>query len=246
MQQPYDPEVFTADPWLSETMQMKCFSVAAKRFLHRFPSMSEQDLAGLFELERVFLFTKVPTSDVTTTKSLQATGFRLIDTQLVFTKAISQAADAAPPRVRRVKPEDEEAVATIAAASFSSSRFHLDPSIEDSVADHIKATWVRNYFRGNRGDDMLVAVDNGAPAGFLLLLDAGKGILVIDLIAVAPNHYKKGVGSMMIQAAESMHKEFAHIQAGTQVCNIASIGLYEKLGFRLQASHYILHLHLTP
>jgi ribosomal protein S18 acetylase RimI-like enzyme len=134
----------------------------------------------------------------------------------------------------------------LARRSFDYSRFHLDSVIPASVADTIKAEWAGNYFAGQRGDEMVVAVMRGTVVGFLLLLRGDKGVLNVDLIAVDRDMRRKGISSDMIAYAESQCRNCSRILVGTQVANVPSIRLYEKIGFRLFASHYVFHYHNPP
>ena len=51
---------------------------------------------------------------------------------------------------------DETTVCEIASRRISADRFHQDPRIPISVSKKIKQDWVANYFRGHRGDLLLV------------------------------------------------------------------------------------------
>ena len=68
-------------------------------------------------------------------------------------------------------------------------------------------------------------------------------VVVIDLIAVDKNHRRKNTASSLIAYAESEYNNCLLIRVGTQIANIASVRLYEKLGFRLTQSQYIFHYH---
>ena len=68
---------------------------------------------------------------------------------------------------------------------------------------------------------------------------------MIDLIAVHPAHARKGHARAMIGLAALKGTGAGQLPrgmvVGTQAANIASIRLYESLGFRLSDSKFVLH-----
>ncbi len=190
-----------------------------------------------------FVCTKADCRDIPSVHALELLGFRLVDTNVVLEKP----RDATPPAeslgVRFARPEDEGAVARIAGGGFSLTRFHLDPLLADS-ADIIKESWARNFFRGRRGDHMVVAVADGEVAGFNQLLLGADGTLTIDLIAVDARFRRRGLGAAMIRFAETHLPTATIVRVGTQIANTASLRLYESLGFRVARSQYVFHYHV--
>jgi ribosomal protein S18 acetylase RimI-like enzyme len=100
---------------------------------------------------------------------------------------------------------------------------------------------VNNYFCGKRGDEMVLALMNGEPVGFLQLILKDRALL-IDLIGVAKKAQGLGVASNMIQFARKKIK-CSNFKVGTQIGNWPSIKLYQKLGFVLASSEYVFHYH---
>jgi len=122
------------------------------------------------------------------------------------------------------------------------SRFHLDPHINNTIANQIKEKWVDNFFNGLRGDYLIVKEVDSFIVGFLLILKK-KEDYVIDLIAVDSNYRKLGGASDMILHLESLTDQRTAIITGTQVGNMPSINLYQKHGFRINHCSYIFHYH---
>ena len=90
----------------------------------------------------------------------------------------------------------------------------------------------------------MVGTENDCPTGFNLLIMAPSGVLLIDLIAVDRSHRGEGVGPDLILAGEALCGEgYSQYRVVTQASNVASVRLYEKLGFRLVSSTYVLHFH---
>lgn len=193
-----------------------------------------------------FAFCKVPVSQVDTAIVVQRAGFLLVDTNIGFEKRLSDATHPPPPSAvgcRLANAADEPRVLSIAESAFRFSRFHLDPAIPKAIADNVKRVWVSNFFNGTRGDALIVAEERKEPIGFLLLLDFNEPTVTIDLIATAPAQERRGIASAMLAFAEAQAPAALAFRVGTQVANIPSVRLYEKLNYRLISAHYVFHYH---
>jgi ribosomal protein S18 acetylase RimI-like enzyme len=82
----------------------------------------------------------------------------------------------------------------------------------------------------------------GIASAFLLAIGPARGIAVIDLIAVDASARRQGFGAACVHFLASM-EGVTRLRVGTQAANIGSLRFYEALGFRMVASHYVLHLH---
>lgn len=198
-----------------------------------------------------FIYNKTKTCEIEDIKKVEHLGFHLIDTNLIFCLKKKNFVEqlSLPPRysMRWSCSTDCDVVGNIARNNFKYSRFHLDPLIENSVADDVKKAWATNFFSGTRGDHMIVSCYDEQPVGFTQILHQSKNELVIDLIAVDLEHRGKGLASRMISF---MMKELfvglpdsALIKVGTQIANIPSIALYQKMGFQVTSSTYVFHYH---
>ena len=144
-------------------------------------------------------------------------------------------------KIRFARPEDADAVVWLARASFTMSRFHLDPDISDALAAEVKARWAGNFFTGQRGDAMVVCDTDQGLGGFLQLITTPER-LIIDLVAVAEHARRQGrAGDMIAFARRKLPRPETRV--GTQVANIASLRLYDKLGFRAVDAKYVFHFH---
>lgn len=229
-------DILVPDAWLAENLGRPCFALSAT-------APAADAAAALAALPAgAFAFAKVPAADASRAVALQGAGMRVVDAALVLERRAAEA-PAAPrdSRVRFAAPADADAVAGVAGRAFAVSRFHLDPSIGVETANRLKAAWARGFFAGARGDAMVVAEQDGAVVGFLQLLRSGDGALSIDLIGVARDSRGHGLGEAMIALAQS---EFAaDMRVGTQAANTGAARFYERLGFRLAESLYVLHYH---
>lgn len=237
MQAPSHLEFLAADGWLSGFLG---------RPAYRLTDLSARDgMDVVLAQQPMFVTAKCPAADIAAVGRLEAAGFRVIDAALTF-DASSLRADAGAKPVRFATAQDRAAVRDLAGRAFRYTRFHLDPALPDALAHRIKAEWAGNYFSGQRGDGMVVAEQGGKVVGFLQLLWVGD-VLVIDLIAVAPEAVRRGLASAMIGFAAAHGtgdaRRPASFKVGTQAANTASCRLYENLGFCLCASAFVLHHH---
>lgn len=192
-----------------------------------------------------FADAKASVNDFTSIHALEATGFRLIDTNLQFSAETDRIPYIpAPPSytIRWAVPDDEPAVGDLGGRCIERSRFHLDPQIPNEIANALKADWVRNFFRGERGDRLALAFSDGRPVGFLQIFLKEK-IWVIDLIGLLPEFRGSGAGSALVSFAARELEGRNLALVGTQAVNDGSVRFYEKLGFRYQRAHYVFHLH---
>ncbi len=238
-----DPEL-KPDSWLGSILGRAAFRLRVTPELVESLAESPGAVARRFaELEEPsFAFAKVGVRQLARVHAVERLGFRLIDTSVVLDKRRIESPAPRPCEIRFAEAGDEDGVADLARASFSFSRFHLDPRIPHQTADTLKSEWARNFFHGRRGDRMVVAVDGGRVVGFNQILFGDDG-WTIDLIAVDAGWRRRGVAGAMIRFAEAELTDADIVRVGTQLANLPSIQLYESLGFRLSQAQYVFHLH---
>ena len=222
------------DSWLSGQLGRPAFACQ--------PPFTESLSARLAVLPaNAFVFTRVPTQETAGVLLLQRSGFRLVDTTLTFSGIFPN--PNCSNRIRNAEPRDAQESAEIARDSYRYSRFHLDPMIPVPVARDLKASWIGNFFKGIRGDRMLVAEGpSGELAGFVLALTKDDCV-VIDLIAVSPRFQRQGIAADLVQGLASCYPPQTLVAAGTQAANIGSVRFYESQGLRLASSAYVFHYH---
>jgi dTDP-4-amino-4,6-dideoxy-D-galactose acyltransferase len=227
-----------ADDWLSQALGMPAFALGL-------PVPAAPALAADFARlpGDAFCFAKVPAEDRAALAALQTAGFRLIETQVTFERAADPAPAAPSVEVRGAELADRDAVLEIAGSCFRFSRFHQDPRIGVPTAHALKRAWMANCLDGKRGEEVLVALDQGRPVGFLAVLLA-KDAAVIDLIGVATQSQRSGIGASLVNAFSARWgARVPRLRVGTQAVNAASISLYERCGFRPVARTSVLHAH---
>ena len=237
--QPYLQE----DEWLASLFKRRVYRLKLDPALIQAPASILRELSSRLQEGKVFCYAKVGTADLGGMGILESLRFNLIETNVTLKKKIGTTAGPAEEvDVRFAQDQDREGVKALAARNFIYSRFHMDPLIPRDLANEVKAGWAENFFFKKRGDNMVVAYEGASLAGFLQLLYSGKD-LVIDLIAVEEKFRHMGIARAMIHFAETALKEFEEMVVGTQIANVPSIRLYEKLGFRVASSVYTFHYH---
>tara|TARA_Y100001980_G_C14538476_1_gene315680 strand:- start:808 stop:1569 length:762 start_codon:yes stop_codon:yes gene_type:complete len=236
---------FKKDLWLSEVLNRNVFSLSHFSDNHKnLMIKSFSELCDNYLSHNLFIFTKVKTDLIKNIHTLEDLGFKLIDTnilfkrdgQLNFEEELKDNIE-----IRFAEKSHKIYLGEIAYSNFNFSRFHVDPLIKRKHADNLKKNWVENFFLDKRGDYMVVALYDNMPIAFLQLILKEKN-LIIDLIAVSSNYRGQKIGSALIKfASENINKE--KMLVGTQISNIPSIKLYQKLGFNHIESDYVFHFH---
>ena len=210
---------------------------------------------------QAMIWSKVRTRDHRGVHWLEDQGFHLVDSNVQFQLSTRLEGSAnndkhshsmtpiskpqSEVQIRLARATDEKEIVRIAGDSFELSRFHTDPFFPTHVARLIKEAWVANFFKGLRGQAMIIAEIDNQTAGFIqVLLDSSRSLATIDLIATSAQFRKRGVATSMIRwMIDHYSSTFSHVLVGTQLQNSPSLQLYEKLGFRISETFYVFHRH---
>lgn len=189
------------------------------------------------QLPSGFISAKISSTDFAALDCLLRQEFRLIQVMLDFQQRTPVAAS---PSIQNLdlgfaENEDMQAVRDIAQGAFTTSRFFLDQAIPLPVARQIKGDWAENYFRGQRGTQMIIARDGQGVAGFIQLIQN-----TIDLIAVRSDAQGRGIGTAMIGFA---NENTGLLGAGTQFENAGSVDFYIRNNFVARNTTIVLHRH---
>lgn len=212
------------DEWLS-----RYFDGGAYRYQTSSTSLDEE------HVKKGFIYAKIPAENKAELNKLIQQDYNLVEVLVQLEQKSIFSFNTNPElELGLVTANEKEQVIAIAKDAFLSSRLFQDERIPYTVASQIKADWVANFFSGQRGDSLIVARINKVVVGFMLLVNQ----TTIDLIAVAPDYYKKSIGSSMIAFA---NHQLGLLKAGTQLNNQASLRMYEKCGFYLRHAQFVLH-----
>ena len=221
------------DKWLTEQFNYNVY------FLKKidFNNLNFSNFNG-----RTFIYFKSPILNNKQIKFLVLKGFTLIEKNIQFKLQIKKNyKNKKNFRVANIK--DKEVIKNISKTAFINSRFFIDPNIDNLIAEKIKTKWIDNYFKGNRGDILIVSEENNTISGFILLLFKGEKI-IIDLIAVKNEFRGKDIATNLINYTINKFNNYKYLIVGTQKKNNASIKLYEKNNFVIESKGYIFHKHI--
>lgn len=247
MQPSYD-SVFKPDLWLSSIIlkEAYCLSIPESFSKNNFQELKKSEL--FTTKKNVFIFSKILPHNIDCIKFLEETHFHLIDTNINFIKPLLQPISSQQENfiIRQATSHDEHDTFEIAKSAFRLSRFHLDNMFTPILANTIKLEWVKNFFKGLRGQFLVVAQDKTKKiVGFTLLIEnPSNSSLIIDLIAVHPHFQRKGIAREMLHYINiNFYQKYRNIEVGTQICNKSSIKFYESCGFKYKESKYVFHYH---
>ena len=190
--------------------------------------------------ERSLTYAKIPAQEVGTVGELTDLGFRVVDVNVILRRGPGGVEWA--PSVVRALPEHHGDLLRIAGTCFDGSRMHLDPLFPNEESDKVKREWIQSFLAGTRGIELLVALDDGEPVGFLAV-SQDRRHRYIDLLGVDPYRRRQGVGEALISSFIAGGDDRHELRVGTQVSNVASLRLYQRMGFTIFSSSYVLHLH---
>ena len=237
------------DQWLSDLFGYSVFHLHVDS--NEGPKASE--IRDHFEQHnRAFSYAKIDVACTETLRELQTVGFNVVDTNVVF--SLNDGAKESPALnteqlvISEATNDDHADVLQIAGSCFRQSRFHLDPSVPNNLANKIKREWIKNCLAANRGDRVFVSRERGQVTGFLasgLTRDSNQTTAIIDLIGVGSAFQGRGIGMALCKAfIKNYSAKVDQLLVGTQIANLPSMRLYQKLGFNIIRSSYVLHKHV--
>ena len=196
-----------------------------------------------------FLSTRLPEDGLAALHTVEAVGFRIIESFLTFSRKTAGEIPfdgGSDFHIRLAQLDEMETVASIAYRAFQSFHLRVDPQIPESRARHSRREWVRNGFKG-RAEAIYVAETENRLVGFVLLrskTDTEK-MGEIELIAVEPGFHGRGIGKALVARAVRYYQgETSEIQVGTQAKNLQAIQLYTRIGFSIVCSELSFHRHV--
>ena len=142
--------------------------------------------------------------------------------------------------IRPIAASDVEPVVALSlrawAPVFSSCESVLGPRVFEAVYPDWLSAQAAAVDDVCRGPHVWVAVDQDAPIGFVAvaLRDDGQGA-EIDMIAVDPDHQRRGVAAALVQTAIDFMQQagvrLAEVATGGDAGHLPARRVYEKVGF---------------
>lgn len=195
-----------------------------------------------------YCFSEIPCEDIVLLQTLTASGWRLIESRLLYYRDSLDTFNEVRYPVRLAEGREEAHIAQIAAESRNEyDRFHADPWFGMERADAFLGRYASAAVKGYC-DAVLVPDEPGLPVdSFLAISDLqadstalGVNLSRIVLTAVGP----KNRGWHLRLVAETVHRarerEAQAVLMTTQATNRAVFRTSEKLGFKLGGSSHVL------
>lgn len=131
----------------------------------------------------------------------------------------------------------------LAIESGKYSRFKLDSNFVNNEFEKLYKQWIYQSVNKKIAMEVLVYQIDNRLAGFISIGKKSDRLAGIGLVAVSPEFQGKGIGSILVKAAEnySIENGFTEIQVVTQEFNENAVKLYRKNGFNLLEKTYIYH-----
>ncbi len=127
------------------------------------------------------------------------------------------------------------------------SRFGMDPRIPREKFRSLYEIWMQRSIARELSDMVLVVQERGSiePLG-MVTISLKAGIGQIGLIAVSEKYRGRGIGRMLINAADQWMLEHGArtAQVVTQLQNVAACRLYEQAGYHIEMIEYFYHFWL--
>lgn len=181
------------------------------------------------------LYFLADSSDTTTIRVAEDSGFRLVDIRITLDLKICATPSAwqpETPSIRLAVAADIPLLRPIAAVNHRNSRFYQDGGFPLERCDELYAVWIQNSCRGY-SDAVLVATQGDSAVGYLSCHLRGGEKGQIGLVGVSSACQGKGVGRQLL--AESLRWFAAagvtKVEVVTQGRNLAAQRLYLKSGF---------------
>lgn len=204
-----------------------------------------------------YLSIRIPAESLPEAHALQGEGFLLVDCVQSLVRSLHDGSaidGAGVADVYPLQPQQAESVVEVARSAFRFDRFHSDPVFTSEQADRLHAAWARSCCEGIAADTVLVAQHGNKIQGFLSFkweahdpAIGGQRLATIVLLATAPGHTSRGIGSQLInRCLLSIRQQNADaVRVGTQIQNSRALRLYQKCGFRSVTSSFTFRKKLT-
>lgn len=245
---------YAAVPWDAELFGLPFYELRCEGSVEEIESAVQawRDEIG-YPSRPALAYTRIQPSDVHLAEALGRVGFYPAETTLHiamplrrFTRIHPTSAGRA--RLRPARPEDLSTVSTIAAETFTTDRFHLDPHLPKKLSDRRYVQWVERGFRD--GDPLFVYETTNEPAevmGFYLIRGTPGGEVDLSLAGVSASHRRGGVGALMYEDVLEHCRDLGFRSAVTSIStnNPDVVNLFFRLGFTIRSARLTMHHYLN-
>ncbi len=232
------PEPCTYLPWDSDFFGLPIARVAGSRLT---PALWREAVNWLREHDIACLYFLADAGHRPTIRLAEEIGFSLVDVRVDMMRRLSGSSLTVNERshntisIRTAEDHDLAALEDIAARVHEDSRFFFDEGFPDTLCRELYSLWIRKSCQGF-ADQVLTALVEGCPKGYVSLHRESGGAGRIGLLGVAVSHRARGVGRALVSEAlrwcarEGMRR----VSVATQARNLASQRLYQRCGFQIR------------
>lgn len=192
---------------------------------------------------------------------LNACGFHLMDTTVMYELSLNQPSASKPVARERVAPvrkaeeSDLPTLKEIARICFSMrenniNRFNSDPYLPRHKVESLYENWIVNSFKGELADALyIIESEDGKPAGFISTQRSDKSLygsssdaVQIPINAVHPDYKGRGYYRQMVEHVIFRAREegSARLEIWTHLSNNAVHNVWQSLGARITNSGHQL------
>jgi len=199
--------------------------------------VSAQRIVSAIPQGEVLTALKLPAGATALVTSLLQRGARLVDVEHTF-GFVGPAPDPPTAEVRCLDTIEPGPLLDLA-PEMTFSRFFRDDRIAPGVAEALWCASIRNHCEG-LASRLAVAFLGGLPVGLVACRDH-DGTRALFSVGLLPSARGRGLAKAMIGCLVADAGDMP-LSVEALASNHAAIGLYTCTGFRLQRSHYVLHL----
>ena len=143
---------------------------------------------------------------------------------------------------KKANLHDWERIRKIIPNSGTSRIFH-DLKIKKKLRINYLKTWIKNFFKGLRGDSLIICEDAKKRILGLALLKKNKSLTIVDQLLVSKKAQGKGIGSQLLKIINSKYSKKPSI-SGVHSINKGGIDFYySKLKCKIIKKYFYYHFH---
>ncbi|MCU0441508.1 MAG: hypothetical protein MUE96_03845 [Bacteroidia bacterium] len=201
-----------------------------------------------------YVFTEIPSEDITVLNALTSAGWPLIETRLTYWRGDLASFNQPRYAVRRATVNDIPNLKRVAKEMKNPyDRFHADKVFSEQLADEFLATYIEESIKGF-ADVVLVPDAADTPSDSFLTArylkpswqHGGVPISKMVLSAVSATTNKGWYQKLISEMTYHLKDQGAeYIFMNTQSTNLAVCYTWEKLGYRLGGTSHILRMPIT-
>lgn len=247
--EPLEVVSFELLAWDSEVLGLKCARIKSFEAVpgaHRMTLNYSGLVESFVQLGLEYVTVRCVLPNWPRVQRLEAAGFRLVDGILEFSKddfTAEPLPPADPYTFRLATASDARIVGELSVQTFTQSRFHNDPLLNQTQRDRVHREWAMNACTGKGTMDTVawLAMADDRLAGFITC-EVAATVGTIGLIGVVKADVGQGLGKALVsQASRWFREQQCTLQkVRTQSDNLAAIGLYMHKGFRPVANYLTL------